>query len=118
MALTLSHTTIDAQDPYAQAQWWCELAELSPQEGVRPGSDECYVVTRHGYRVLFILVPDGKTVKNRMHFCLRPEERTQEEEVQRAVVLGATVVADFRKPDGWVVMADPEGNEFCILSGK
>jgi predicted enzyme related to lactoylglutathione lyase len=118
MALALSHTTIDAQDPYAQARWWCELVEFTPKEGVWPGSDECYVVTPAGYTVLFIQVPDSKAVKNRMHFCLRPTERTQQEELQRAIGLGAAVVADFRKPDGWVVLADPEGNEFCILSGK
>ncbi|MEU4742896.1 VOC family protein [Actinosynnema sp. NPDC023658] len=118
MALTLAHTTIDSKDPYTQAQWWCELAGFTPKEGVRPGSDECYVAGSAGCTVLFILVPDGKTVKNRMHFCMRPEGRTQEEEVQRAIALGATVIADFRKPDGWVVLADPEGNEFCILSGK
>jgi hypothetical protein len=118
MTLRLSHTTIDARDPYAQARWWCELAEFSPQDGVRPGSDECYVVTGHGYTVLFVLVPDGKTVKNRMHFCMRPEVRTQDEEVARAIALGATIVSDFRERNGWVVMADPEGNEFCVLSGN
>jgi hypothetical protein len=118
MSLTLSHTTVDSRDPYAQAQWWCEMAEFSPKEGVRPGSDECYVTTGHGNTILFILVPDDKKVKNRVHFCMRPAERSQQEEVERAVALGATLVADFRKPDGWVVMADPEGNEFCILAGK
>ncbi|MFJ4713465.1 VOC family protein [Streptomyces sp. NPDC088785] len=116
MTLMLSHTTIDAHDPYAQATWWCEMAEFTPQEGVRPGSDECYIVTEHGYTVLFILVPDDKTVKNRMHFCMRPEGRTQDEEVDRALALGARVVSDFRDTGDWVVMADPEGNEFCVLS--
>ncbi|MEV7025615.1 VOC family protein [Kitasatospora sp. NPDC093558] len=117
MSLRLSHTTVDARDPYAQAQWWCEMAEFTPKEGVRPGSDECYVVTADGYTVLFIQVPDGKTVKNRMHFCMRPEGRTQDAEVDRALALGASVVADFRSSGDWVVMADPEGNEFCILTG-
>jgi hypothetical protein len=68
--------------------------------------------------VLFVLVPDGKTVKNRMHFCMRPEGRTQNEEVERAIAMGATIVSDFRKSNGWVVMADPVGNEFCVLSGN
>ncbi|EYT82181.1 VOC family protein [Streptomyces andamanensis] len=118
MSLTLSHTTIDARDPYAQARWWCEMAEFSPQEGVRPGSDECYVITEHGYTVLFILVPDAKTVKNRVHFCMRPKDRSQDEEVARALSLGASLVTDFRESGGWVVMADPEGNEFCILTAS
>ena len=116
MSLTLSHTTVDARDPYAQARWWCEMAEFSPHEDVYPGSDECYVISKHGYTVLFMLVPDEKTVKNRVHFCMRPEDRSQDEEVERAIALGATVLTDFRDSHGWVVMADPEGNEFCILS--
>jgi predicted enzyme related to lactoylglutathione lyase len=85
---------------------------------VRPGSDECYVVTEHGNTVLFVLVPDSKTVKNRVHFCMRPEGRSQDAEVERAIALGARVVTDFRQSNGWVVMADPEGNEFCILTDR
>ena len=115
MSLTLSHTTIDAIDPYAQARWWCDLAEFTPKEGVRPGSDECYVVTGDGYTVLFVEVPDGKTVKNRMHFCMRPQDRSQDAEVDRALALGARIVTDYRGSNGWVVLADPEGNEFCVL---
>ncbi|WMX46963.1 VOC family protein [Streptomyces roseicoloratus] len=118
MTLILSHTTVDARDPYALAQWWCELAEFTPHEGVSPGSDECYVITGTGHTVLFNLVPDEKTVKNRVHFCLRPDGRSQDEEVDRAIALGASVVTDFRGSYGWVVMADPEGNEFCVLSRK
>ncbi len=53
----------------------------------------------------------------RIHFDLEPTDRTREEEVARVVGLGATQLADRRNPDGsgWVVLADPEGNEFCIL---
>jgi hypothetical protein len=68
-------------------------------------------------RVLFIEVPDDKQVKNRLHFDLRPTDGTREQEVERVLGLGATQVADLRRSDGggWVVLADPEGNEFCIL---
>jgi predicted enzyme related to lactoylglutathione lyase len=61
-------------------------------------------------------VPEAKTAKNRMHLDLAPEDRTRDEEVQRVVGLGARVVEDHRNPDGsgWVWLADPEGNEFCI----
>jgi predicted enzyme related to lactoylglutathione lyase len=61
-------------------------------------------------------VPEGKAVKNRMHLDLMPARRTRDEEVERAVALGATQVADHRNADGtgFVVLADPEGNEFCI----
>ena len=64
----------------------------------------------------FNQVPEGKTGKNRLHLCLRPET-TREEEVERLLGVGAAFVADFREPDGsgWAVLADPEGNEFCVL---
>jgi predicted enzyme related to lactoylglutathione lyase len=68
--------------------------------------------------LFFNQVPEPKTVKNRLHLCLRPET-TREEEVERLTDLGATHVADHRGPEGtgWVVLADPEGNEFCVLRG-
>ncbi len=68
-------------------------------------------------RLLFIEVPDVKQVKNRLHLDLMPGEGTRDEELERLLRLGARSVDDRRKPDGtgWVVLADPEGNEFCIL---
>ncbi|GAA2708314.1 hypothetical protein GCM10010429_21380 [Micromonospora olivasterospora] len=70
-----------------------------------------------GAAVLFLQVPEGKTVKNRVHLCLEPADRNRDAEVERLLALGATEVADHRRPDGtgWVVLADPEGNEFCVL---
>lgn len=68
-------------------------------------------------RLLLIRVPEGKTVKNRMHLDLQPPAwRTRDEEVERALGLGAKLLDDRRESDGsgWVVLADPEGNEFCI----
>jgi len=61
-------------------------------------------------------VPEGKTAKNRLHLDLEPTDCTRDEQVDQALTLGATVIGDFRKDDGsgWVTMADPEGNEFCI----
>jgi predicted enzyme related to lactoylglutathione lyase len=68
-------------------------------------------------RVLFIEVPETKQGKNRLHFDLRPTDLTREQEVERLVAHGATVLADRRRPDGsgWYTLADPEGNEFCVL---
>jgi hypothetical protein len=69
--------------------------------------------------VLFIEVPDVKQVKNRLHFDLRPVDGTRDEEVARLVSIGATRVDDQREVrgdgTGWMVLADPEGNEFCVL---
>jgi len=69
---------------------------------------------------LFIPVPEGKTAKNRMHLDLAPDRGTRDEAVEVAVAAGATVVGDHRRPDGagWVVLQDPEGNEFCIERGR
>lgn len=62
-------------------------------------------------------MPDAKQVKNRVHLDLEPAEGTREQELMRLLRLDARQVADRRRPDGsaWVVLADPEGNEFCIL---
>ena len=85
-----------------------------------PGHEECMIEdpeTRH--QLLFIEVPDTKQGKNRLHLDLRPRVGTQADEVARVLGLGATEVADHRGKygdgTGWVVLADPEGNEFCIL---
>ena len=71
---------------------------------------------RGGPNLLFQVVPEPKRVKNRVHLDLGPTERTRDQEVARLEAAGATVVGDHRNPDGtgWVVMADPEGNEFCV----
>jgi len=63
-------------------------------------------------------VPETKTVKNRLHLDLVPDGCTQQEEVERMLALGAVPADVGQGPDvSWVVLADPEGNEFCILSG-
>jgi hypothetical protein len=62
-------------------------------------------------------LPDAKTVKNRAHLDLEPSDRRRDDEVARVLGLGAVLVDDQRSSDGsgWVVLADPEGNEFCVL---
>ena len=70
--------------------------------------------------LVFVHVPEPKSVKNRIHFELRPSgDSTRDAKVQRALTLGARIVGDYREPSGygWVVMADPEGNEFCVERG-
>jgi hypothetical protein len=75
-----------------------------------------------GHQVLFIEVPDVKQVKNRIHFDLMPRDGTRDDEVARLLETGATVVLDLRGQwgpgTGWAVLADPEGNEFCILRSQ
>ncbi|MFF4383234.1 VOC family protein [Kitasatospora sp. NPDC001547] len=115
MASLVRHVTIDCADPYALAGFWAEALEGTVSEDDNPGDDEV-LVDSAGASLLFIRVPEGKSAKNRVHLDLQPQDRGRDEEVARLVVLGATVLADRRTPDGkgWVTLADPEGNEFCV----
>ncbi|MFE2265348.1 VOC family protein [Streptomyces griseosporeus] len=68
-----------------------------------------------GRRLLFQRVPEAKTVKNRLHLDLHPGADRRDTEVERLEGLGATVVRRVKEAGGeWVVMTDPEGNEFCV----
>ena len=65
----------------------------------------------------FAHVPEGKTVKNRLHLDVNPTDREQDEEVRRLLDLGARYADVGQGDESWVVLADPEGNEFCVLAG-
>jgi predicted enzyme related to lactoylglutathione lyase len=123
MTSRISHTSFDAIDAYTQSVFWSQVLDFveDPEDPNLPEHEECLITSRDGSQLLlFITVPDSKRegVKNRVHLDLRPADRSREEEVERVIGLGATFLADFRRPDGsgWITLADPEGNEFCILS--
>jgi hypothetical protein len=123
MTSRIMHTSVDSHNAYEQSRWWAEVLGYSedPRDPNLPGHEECMILApgaRH--RVLFIEVPEGKERKNRIHFDLTPTDRTRDEEVTRLLGLGATQLADLRTDDGggWVTMADPEGNEFCVLRSE
>ena len=125
MTSYIAHTSVDCRNAYELSEWWKRLLGYTdlPDDPNEPGHEECMILDPEtGHRVLFIEVPEAKQVKNRLHFDLRPRERSRDEEVEAVVALGATVVADLRglhgPGSGWVVMADPEGNEFCILRSQ
>jgi hypothetical protein len=116
----ISHTTVDCANAHDLSVWWSQVLGYAedPADPNLPGHEECMIISPDGqHRVLFIEVPDIKQVKNRIHFDLRPREGSRDEELARLLAHGATQLHDLRKPDGtgWVVLADPEGNEFCIL---
>ena len=109
---------IDAFDPRAQASWWDQvLDDFARDPGDDGSDDEAGLRGPAGRWLLFLKVPEQKTLKNRAHICVRPVDRTRDEEVDRLLALGATMVDDLRRTDsGWAVPADPEGNEFCVLT--
>jgi predicted enzyme related to lactoylglutathione lyase len=110
---------VDANDCQLLARFWSEA--LGWRITVET-DDECAIEPPEGSRevdvapdILFVKVPDAKTVKNRLHFDLRPVD--QQAQVQRLVDLGARRVDVGQEDDAsWVVLADPEGNEFCVLA--
>lgn len=123
MTSRISHTTLDCTDAYALSQWWKGVLGYVDVEGDPnlPGHEECMILDPvSGHRVLFIEVPDPTPGKTKVHFDLRPTDATQEEETQRLLGHGATLYADLRGKygpgTGWVTLADPEGNLFCVLT--
>ncbi|WP_134741387.1 VOC family protein [Nocardioides sp. 503] len=125
MTSFISHTSIDCVNAYELSEWWKQVLGYVDVDGDPnlPGHEECMILdpqTRHS--VLFIEVPEPKSAKNRIHFDLRPREGTRDEELERLLGIGATVVADHRGKYGpgtaWVTLADPEGNELCILRSQ
>jgi len=125
MTCYVSHTSIDCHDAYALSEWWRRLLgyvdlEDDPNE---PGHEECLIRDpATGHQLLFLEVPDAALPAKRIHLDLAPREGTRDEEVERVRGLGATEVADLRGKHGpgtgWVVFADPEGNQFCVVRGE
>jgi len=108
--------SVDAVNPSRVAEFWCAVldwkllasdatgADIGPPDGSWP-------------RIEFGRVPEEKTVKNRLHLDLRADRTTQTDELRRLLDLGARAVDVGQASDStWFVLADPEGNEFCLLS--
>ncbi|WP_431945097.1 VOC family protein [Actinacidiphila sp. bgisy167] len=116
MVSTVQNVAIDCADAYELARFWGGVTGRPLPPGTGPGDRETQVILPTGLSLYFNEVPEPKSCKNRLHLCLRPET-SREDEVERLLGLGATVVADRREADGsgWAVLADPEGNEFCVL---
>lgn len=121
---------VDCQDLHAQARWWADTLDWRL---VYRADDEAVIVPPHALDpsrlvplhercpgLVFVPVPEGKTVKNRLHIDLAPgPEDDQATDVQALLDRGATR-ADVGQDDdvSWVVLRDPEGNEFCVLSPR
>jgi catechol 2,3-dioxygenase-like lactoylglutathione lyase family enzyme len=117
-ALEIHEITFDARDPHALAAFWAALLEREIRPGDMPQDDSVLIVPTPGQPgLLFLRVPEGKTAKNRIHLDLWPTSSAKrDEQIERATGLGAVMLDDRRRGDGtgWVVFADPDGNEFCL----
>ena len=95
MVARISHTSVDARDAYAQSVFWAAVLGCvrDTDDPNCPGDEECLVLTPDGTRrLLFIAVPEGKQVKNRIHFDLQPVDGTRDDEPARLLGLGAVTV--------------------------
>jgi predicted enzyme related to lactoylglutathione lyase len=116
MSSIVLNITFDCADPRALARFWGEVTGWPVTEEPEPGREDAAVGTPGGGRprLYFVKVPEGKTTKNRLHLDVMPADRTQDQEISRLTALGARIVSDRRPEFGWVILADPEGNEFCV----
>ena len=111
-----SYVVVDALDPARLARWWAEVLDLRILE---ESPDDVTIGVDAGTfpQLYFIRVTEPKTGKNRLHLDLRGEDQTAE--VERLVDMGARHVDIGQGGDvKWVVLGDPEGNEFCVLAGR
>jgi len=115
MGLEWEQVVVAASNPATLGRWWCEVLgwvivddeppvfEIQPQRDRLPG-------------ILFLGVDEPKQGKNRLHIDLRPSD--QAAEVERLIALGASRLDVGQGDATWVVLADPEGNEFCVLQSR
>lgn len=115
VSLEWEQTIVDARDPSTLGRWWREalswvVVNDDPDEfEIRPSADRLP-------GLLFVRVPESKMIKNRLHLDFRPDDR--DVEVERLLALGATRADVGQGEQSWIVLADPEGNEFCVLGSR
>lgn len=126
MASKFTELAIDCADPVGLARFWCSVLGYEVRDeddgivaigspGVPEGRDRPGPVPP---TLTFVRVPEGKSVKNRLHIDLNPTDRERDEEVRRLLDLGARHADVGQGDESWVVLADPEGNEFCVLASR
>ncbi|MBV9293469.1 MAG: VOC family protein [Frankiales bacterium] len=116
MTVRFYTVVIDCQNPKTLAEWWAkalgwQIVYEAEDEVVAAVDDDTYPA------LVFVPVAEAKSGKNRLHIDLAPDDR--DAEVARLESLGATRVdVGQRAENTWIVLADPEGNEFCVLSAR
>ena len=115
MGLEWEQTVIDSADPVSLGRWWVDalgwvvVNDDATEFEIRPSADQLP-------GLIFVPVPEAKDRKNRLHLDFRPDD--QDAEVERLLSLGATAVDIGQGDETWTVLADPEGNEFCVLGSR
>ncbi len=120
MASRVSNIGINCDNAFELSEWWKPVLAYSdvPGDPNEAGDEECMIVDLDtGHRILFTEVDELQDPEGRIHLDLAPVDRRRDEEIERVLGLGASEVADRRNPDGtgWMVLADPAGNLFCIV---
>ncbi|WP_426502975.1 VOC family protein [Dactylosporangium sp. McL0621] len=124
MTSRLLQVAVDCQDPHRLAEFWAAVLDYrviedkGDQVEIASWEPTVEAVRREPMpsTVMFIKVPEGKvTKKNRLHLDVIPIDVSQDDEVERVIRLGARRVDLGQGEQSWVVLADPEGNEFCVL---
>ncbi|MET7438757.1 VOC family protein [Streptomyces sp. NPDC004082] len=127
MSSKFTELAVDCADPHALARFWCAVLDYEVQDeedgvvsigspAVPEGKSRPGPVPP---ALTFARVPEGKTVKNRLHIDVNPTDREQDDEVRRLLDLGARHADVGQTGDeSWVTLADPEGNEFCVLASR
>ena len=126
MASRFTEVIMDCRDLETMTTFWSQALgyqEIGSGDGwvaIGPGGDQPTAeALRHRAQppnLAFVAVPEHKTVKNRLHLDLTPIDRSQADEVDRLVALGARTIDIGQRDVPWVVMADPENNEFCVMA--
>jgi hypothetical protein len=131
MALKWYSVVVDCHDLHAQARWWAGVLDW---QLAFESDDEAAIVPKHaedrrlsaeewtrvGPGLVFVSVPEGKTVKNRLHIDLAPHSTDDRDALIESLLARGATKADIGQADStsWTVLADPEGNEFCVLSAR
>ncbi|WP_067602485.1 VOC family protein [Nocardiopsis listeri] len=128
MAGKFTELAIDCAEPEALARFWCAVLDyevLAVEDegafvaiGPATAAEDENRVGPVPPALTFARVPEGKSAKNRLHIDVNPTDREQADEVRRLVDLGARRTDGGRSEFSWVIMTDPEGNEFCVLSTR
>jgi catechol 2,3-dioxygenase-like lactoylglutathione lyase family enzyme len=114
MTSRIGEIALDCQDPERAARFWCEALGYRVTDRDETG----VVIAGHSTAptIILALSHDARVTKNRVHFDICPVEATQEAEVERLLALGASRIDIGQGNHSWIVLADPDGNEFCVMA--